>query len=1133
MQARFLLGPAGAGKTFLCLAEIREALLAQACGPPLVLLAPKQATFQLERQLLAEPALAGYTRLQILSFERLADFVLEQLRQPAPPLLSEDGRTMVLRALLGRRRKELQIFRASAGLAGFARQLSLQLRELQRRRLAPESLRALAGQPGASPSLRRKLRDLSLLLEDYLDWLRQHNFRDAEALLDLAVAALQQPSAQSLSISALWLDGFGEMTPQELDLLAALAPRCQRMTLAFCLEVDPGGTKTSWLSIWNGIGKTFHQARTRLSALAEERVSVETLARHRRVGRFTGNAVFRHLEEHWIEPVAWQDDLDVNLNDSLRLAVCADPTAEAVLAAREILRFARAGGRLREVAVLLRGMEGYHDQLRRVFSRYQIPFFLDRRQPVAQHPLAELTRSALRAVIFGWRHDDWFGALKTGLITADEEDIDRLENEALARGWTGQAWFAPLPPEDGASDWAERLRQNRLPPFAQFRHRLAVSLSFRPDGPQLAQAIRQLWLDLGVENTLQAWSAGSPQGDAVHATVWQQLTAWLDDLALAFGGESMPLRDWLPILEAGLTGLSIGVIPPVLDQVLIGTIDRSRNPDLKLVLLLGVNESVFPAVPSAGHLLSEADHEELGQWEIFLGPSRREFLGRERFFGYIACTRSRERLVLTCAERDANGQALNPSPFFSHLRRLFPQLEVEKFTEPDWTEAEHSCELAGHFIRANDSAPVLRELLQGPAFASLREQISLTAAGAGPERLAPELARQLYGAALRTSVSRMEDFAACAFKFFVHSGLRAEERQRFELDVRERGSFQHAVLASFHERLREEQKKWRDLTPEDARRRVREAVAELTPRFREGLLAADAQSRFAARAVADSLQDFVAATVGWMDHYKFDPCEVELGFGDGDAKLPAWELDLGSGHSLVLRGFIDRVDLCRRDSSDEALAVVIDYKSSARKLDKVLIAHGLQLQLAAYLGVLRRLSGQRETFGVARLIPAGVFYVNLRGQTERGETRTEVLATREQFQRRRYQHSGRFDASFLPWLDNSPTKPSGQFNFKLMANGQPDARGADLMSSVDFRKLLEYVEAELIRMGREIYEGALHPNPYQKGRERACDHCDYLGICRFDPWTDSYRVLGKAIAPAPPVNHGVEQERTTPLPVLD
>ena len=91
MQTRLLLGPAGSGKTFRCLTEIREALLAAPDGPPLLLLAPKQATFQLERQLLADSPLTGYTRLHILSFERLAGFVFEKLRLLPPEMLDEQG----------------------------------------------------------------------------------------------------------------------------------------------------------------------------------------------------------------------------------------------------------------------------------------------------------------------------------------------------------------------------------------------------------------------------------------------------------------------------------------------------------------------------------------------------------------------------------------------------------------------------------------------------------------------------------------------------------------------------------------------------------------------------------------------------------------------------------------------------------------------------------------------------------------------------------------------------------------------------------------------------------------------------------------------------------------------------------
>ncbi|MGD0812906.1 MAG: PD-(D/E)XK nuclease family protein [Verrucomicrobiota bacterium] len=1108
MQARFLLGPAGTGKTFLCLEEIRRALLGDPAGPPLILLAPKQATFQLERQLLSDPALPGYTRLHILSFERLAEFVLELLHQPPPPLLSEDGRIMVLHALLSRRRKDLRIFHASAGLAGFARQLSLELRELQRHQLSPAALLDLASRPGLSGSLRRKLQDLSSLLGDYLQWLGKNNLQDADCLLDLAALALGRTAAKPGFISGLWLDGFAEMTPQEMTLLCALAPSCQKMTLAFCLDRERAAEETSWLSIWSGVGRTWQQCWDRFSALPGAQTSVEILPRNRATGRFASSPVLRHLEENWTRPKEFSGG---ELTPALRVAICDTVAAEAVLAAREIRAFVRAGGRFREAAVLLRLMDGYHDELRRVFDRYQVPFFLDRREPVAHHPLAELTRSAMRAAARGWQHDDWFGALKSGLVSDDDAAVDRLENEALERGWKGEAWFEPFRADTEELRWAEARRAAWIAPFAKFRKAVASGDLPSRNGSQLARALRELWRNLDVEKKLEDWS-GAPgrAAAAVHATVWQQMNAWLDDLALAFAGESLPLRDWLPILEAGLGGLSVGVIPPVLDQVLIGAIDRSRNPELKLALLLGVNEKNFPAAPDSGNLLGETDREELRKIGTPLGRDTREFLGREQFLGYIACTRSSRRLVVTCARRGADDQPLNPSGFISRLKSLFPNLETESFSQPDWTEAEHPCELAGKLVAGPEAGPLTRELLAWPVFGSLRNQLRSFPARPGPECLPPELAAELHGPTLRTSVSRLEQFAACSFQFFVHSGLRAEERQFFELDVKERGSFQHEALARFHQQLRSENKRWRDITPGEARQRMGAIVSGMAPNFRDGLMNSSAQSRFSARILAGTLRDFVAAMVEWMSQYEFDPWEAELGFGMPDGPLPAWELDLGGGRRLLFRGIIDRIDLCRPGGGDEALAVVVDYKSGARKLDKVKMAHGLQLQLAAYLSVLRHLADPKKIFGATCLIPAGVFYVNLRGQTERAQSRADVLREREEARQLRYQHSGRFDVAALRFLDNRGLAQGTQFKFRLKKDGEPMASNTDLMPSAQFRQLLDQVEELLVRMGREIYSGEIGLNPFQKGSERACDKCSYQGICRFDPWIHAFRSLAEA-----------------------
>ncbi len=51
MSVRFILGRAGTGKTRTCLRNIREALLEDPNGPPIILLVPDQATFQMEHML--------------------------------------------------------------------------------------------------------------------------------------------------------------------------------------------------------------------------------------------------------------------------------------------------------------------------------------------------------------------------------------------------------------------------------------------------------------------------------------------------------------------------------------------------------------------------------------------------------------------------------------------------------------------------------------------------------------------------------------------------------------------------------------------------------------------------------------------------------------------------------------------------------------------------------------------------------------------------------------------------------------------------------------------------------------------------------------------------------------------------
>jgi ATP-dependent helicase/nuclease subunit B len=1119
VHARFLLGPAGSGKTFRCLAEVRAALANDSSSDPLVFLAPKQATFQLERQLLADDSLLGYTRLQIFSFERLAQFVHDRLGVVPPKFLSDEGRVMVLRALLMRHADELKLFRGSARRPGFAQELGRLLSELQQHQLTPAKLRRLTQRGNLPRELRAKLEDLALLLEKYAGWLTEHKLQDGNHLLDFATAALRQKTLNSqlstLNFSGLWLDGFAEMTPQELDLLAAVIPTCDRATLAFCLDESGANQKeNSWLSIWSAVGKSFQQCRQRIENLPGCEINIEILTRGSDQNRFVKSPELARLEARWSQLRMIDEQTESATGDrqpAISLVACPDAGTEADFAAREILKFIHAGNRFRDCAVLVRNLDAYHKPLTRAFHRYGIPIFLDRRESVAHHPLAELTRGALRTIAFDWQPDDWFAALKAGFAPVKEEAIDALENTALEFGWRGKKWREPLPDET-----SEQLRKIIIQPFEDFHTQLGQN-KFQPTGVQLAEALRELWSDSQVEPTLERWtlddekSAIHHPSSAIHSTVWDQMNSWLDNLELAFSNEKLPLREWLPVLEAGLANLTVGVVPPALDQVLIGAIDRARNPDLKLALVLGVNETIFPATPAAQTILTDADRDEL---TISLGPNLHERLARERYYGYIACTRASEKIIVTFSRHAADGKALNPSPFITHLKQIFPELETVEFSgEIKLADAEHASEIVVPLLefcsngRESAATNGWQKLLELPSLKLLAESLSALREPESTENLSPALAEKLYGLTLRTSVSRLEEFAACPFRFFVRSGLRADERKVFELDARERGSFQHDVLKAFHEQLMAEGRRWRDLTPAEARERIGKIAAGLTENYRDGLLRDTAESRFAARALAESLQDFVAVIVAWLrEQNEFDPVAAELEFDNQPGvTVPAWEINLDGGHRLALHGRIDRVDLWRDPASGSALALVLDYKSSSKKLDRVLVETGVQLQLLAYLNVLRHWKNPQVVFGVNRLVPAGVFYVNLRGEYKGGGSRTEILADADESRRKAYRHTGRFDAGVLGKLDSA--NMADQFNYRRNNDGSLRKGLVEAMPRLEFERLLDGVETQLREMGERIFSGAAQVDPYRKGKQTPCEFCDYQSVCRIDKWTHPYRIL--------------------------
>ena len=1141
----FYLGPAGSGKTEHCVQSAQQRLFQSSEGFPLLFLTPRQATFQIEARILDAPYIRGFAhdRLKILSFDKLAHEILTA-SSPAPPsLLGDGGRIMVLQSLIDKHAKELRTFRSgfqeliltealdeeTSGFRSlptdrdltYAQALNELLKRLEQRRIDENRLEQLTNNLAFSESLRNKLHDLTVLYRHYQQWLRDHRLMDSGALLNEATRRLSLPAGQEnaveLTLDSLWADGFADLTPQELALLHALVRRTTHTHLYFCLD-QTQSENPSWLNPWQTISENYRLCRATLASIEGVDSKVEELPRHPTGSRYRASPALQHLEAHWAEPVAAEDE-----PDGIRIAACLNRETEVLYAARAIVRSVRERGlRYRDITVIVRSLDGYAETIESVFNRYRIPHFIDRRASIRHHPAVLLIQCALRLMVFNWRDEDWFTALKTQLLEATPEQVNQLENAALEYGIKGTDWLDPLPARIPQSPALEALRHKLLTPFERLHQALLGKKKDRRrkiTGKKLADGIERFWKQIKLARSLKRWhqpkandAARSLGSDlSLHKEVSAHLDEWLKELRFSFSESVHALHQWLGILDPSLRSLNVGVIPSTLDQVLIGQIDRTRTPEMQHAMLLGMNESVFPAQPEQLSLLVDAEQKQLQQSNVQLFPSLKRNLSNEQFLAYIACTRPQKELTITYAERDAEGKPINPSTVIDHLRHLFPKLAEERFDgDPEVAQAEHLCELTELIFHeeSRELAPSLIERLN-----QANRHIPWIAAPSPPgTALAPEIARLLYTdetGTMPTSASSLEDFAACPFRFFLRSGLQAEERKQLRLDPAAMGSFQHEVLKRFHDTVRGRDQHWRDLPPDGARKLVAGLVEQTAAEPRYRIFQRSEAEAFSLRLIDDQLQNCVATLVHWMRQYEFDPLFVELKFGGRDNPIGPWVLPLDSAQ-LAFRGVIDRLDVIRHREDGPPAVIVIDYKSGKKTLDQELVYNGVQLQLFAYLNAALKAPDIAGSCQAEELEPAGVFFLPIRGRRKIWKNRDEANSDQARLERYgAYQHVGCFDLDYLPRLDNRPEQKKGdQFPYRLKKDGQPYGNSWQAMPTPTFQAWIRRNETLIRNMGQRILDGEAAVSPYrEKNNSTPCQYCDYASVCRFVPETHEYRRL--------------------------
>lgn len=1175
MSLRFILGRAGSGKTSACLAAVGKALEESPQGPALVILVPEQASFQMEQALLQFTGLPGVQRAQVLSFRRLAYRVFQEVGGAARPPIGDLGKLMVIRALVQRRSAELRLFGGVAGRSGFIQQLSRTITELHAYRHTPDELRArleaLEREGLGDSALGCKLHDLALVMGDLEDYLTGR-FTDPDEYLTILTERIA--GSRLMRGARVWVDGFAGFTPQEFAVLGAMMRAAEEVDVALCLDPQEvaAGYPASGPAPSGDVTALFHptiETMEKLEGMALEAgvpvaqplvlpaaagTPVDLLA----PPRFREAPDLGHLEREFFRQPGRVFTDSVR---AIRLVQAANRRMEVEAAAREILRLCRDEGyRFRDIAVTVPDLEAYHALVTAAFEERGIPYFIDRRAPVPHHPLVELLRSALEVITTSFSYEPVFRYLKTDLVPASRDEVDRLEDYALEHGIRGTRWITDEPwtylrrfsleedvdPGEHQLAALEEINDIRSRAVAGLRVFHAKITSSRGSGGresgargaagltvrQISRALFELLEDLGVAERLEDWrqEASDLNQANEHAQVYEGVLDLLDQMVESLGDVTITPAQYLEVLEAGLEGLTLGLIPPALDQVVVGTPDRSRHPNLKGALILGATDRAFPRSHSEDVIFNDREREELLRSGFETGPTSRVKLFHEQFLTYQALTRASRYLWLSYPMADEEGRGLNPSVVWQRIRELFPAVPLHTVDRNPGSlglsAIDSIRELASQVSRnlraamASGLEPggesgrtgssideVWLDLYQWIATdPDLREKTRPILAALSyvntVDPLPAEVTGQVFGDRLVTSVTRLESFSACPFQHFAAHVLRLQERATYQVEAPHLGQLHHAVLSRFVEEIRRRGLEPASLTMEEARALIDRALDEYAPRLQDEILLSSGRYRYVLQVLRRTLYSAVEILQEHARRGAFRPVATEVAFGRGDGALPAPSFAVSGGNSVGLSGRIDRVEAAAGEDGRVYLRV-IDYKSGPRKLELDKFFYGLSLQLALYLLVAvqnsKLLAGSEEGEG-AGLLYFPVFDPVLRVRAP--GTPEEVLKER----RKKYRMDGLVlgDTSVIKLMDREAAGSSELVPVGVNQDGS-FRKGSRVAGPRQIQALFTHLERRVSVLAGAILAGEAGVEPCRIKGKAACQWCAYRRVCQFDPLIDGNR----------------------------
>ncbi len=1075
-----IFGLHGAGKTAALLSRLEDCVKQKKQA---FLVVPEQAAVSAERFLIDRLGNPANMYIEVINFKRLCNRVFRESGGLVGHVPDKAASELAMSHVLSQSASLLEEYGSLASDADFAKKMLVTITEMHRCRISPNELDALCASldQHGEKTLSGKLHDVALAHRAYDAYMFQTLDFPGDLLDKLYETLCGFPFFSGKHV---FFDSFYGFTAQELAIIGKILTTAEETCITFLCNSEKSENECF------ARGKNAAFACRKLAEKNGIPVKDIYLTENK---KHAPHSALAHLAQHF-SLSALSEPLPETPYDGIKLFACADIYAESELAVRTVSDLLCSGVLPREILLCARNIADYDGILDTAFENAGIPYAFDKATDLSSTPAAALVCSAFEAA-FSWSLEAVSGYLKTGLSGLSDDAADKLDLYIHTWNIHGKAYFHedwhmnPAGMRDGKPDAA------LLSAITEAHDGILSCLDAFSQGLDAAKTVSDIAhtvYDLTVN--IARLSGGDRFDDRADGEYLDLLCRALDTMTLTLGNEAISPRRFYDLFRAVIKNMSVGKIPELLDQVRFSPVTLMRTDGVRYVILLGVNDGVFPAKPESGDVFRDAERTLLRAHGVELAELDTDKAFDELFLAYTALCSASDGAYVFYETGSLEEKERYPSILISLLRKMTGAV-VTPYPDGSKTgmleNAVSDKSLFDTFLTLPDGvekATVRAYFADKPDYAARLAAIERS--DSSEKKLSDATVSALYGDTLTGSYSKLERFRQCPFSYFCNYTLKLSPEPVGRVGSSERGNIIHAVLEELVPEICARSKAGNPFDESELQTLIHAKLEELLKRFMpEAGSALSGRFVYLFAKTERALVPLCKLLCEELQVSRFEPVDFELPIGE-DGKVKPVTLPLAGGKALKIIGKIDRVDFYHDIHSGKNYLRIVDYKTGSTRFDLSDIRRGFNLQMLLYLYTLVRNGSGRY----GDVYPAGVLYSHVANPNISDKDKVLSVAGDRDELDYKADVSGLLvaDADIIFAMDS--TGSGAYIPVKLKA-GELAENAANVLPEDEFEGLLEESARFAQTAASGIISGDKRAFPEGAKGHVPCDYCDYADIC--------------------------------------